>query len=440
MPNLFGRLIFFEVGQADVTVPPREAAEGADTLLAEADERIAQLRQGLLSVSVTDAQGRAVEGAAVRVAQQRHQFLFGGALFNIEPNSSSEEQRRYQKAFLDLFNFGTVPFYWGSFEAEEGKPKYKETDALVAWAREQGLELKGHPLIWQQVYPSWAPTEPEATIPLLKARTEELVRHYDDAIRYWDVVNEANSPESAPGNGVSNWLVRGGAPAVVGTALGWARGAGDPTLLYNDFELTEDYVSLVRSLQAAGEAPDGLGLQAHQHQTVSPLADIVNTCDTFSALGLSLHFSEVTLLSGEAQTNPNAPPSPWPSTPEGEAQQAEEVANFYTMAYACPAVQSITWWDVSDKDAWKGAPAGLLRADMSVKPAYTALRDLIKGKWWTDTEGRTDTSGMYQTRATLGSYAVTVTADGRSVTETVEVNRNGDAKTVLQVELPAADD
>ena len=440
VPSLFGRLIFFKVGRADVTVAPRKAADDTKALLAKAEKRIARIRQGVLNVSVTDAQGRAVKGATVRVAQKRHQFLFGGALFNIEPNRGSAEQGRYQKAFLDLFNFGTVPLYWGSFEAEQGKPKYEETDALVAWAGAHGLELKGHPLVWHQVYPSWAPTEPEATIPLLKARVKGLVNHYGDAIKYWDAVNEANSPETAPGNGISNWLVQNGAPAVVKTVLGWAREAGAQALLYNDFELTEDYVSLVRSLQAAGQAPDGLGLQAHQHQAAWPLADITDKCDTFGALGLPLHFSEVTLLSGDLQTNPNALPSPWPSTPEGEARQAEDVVNFYTMAYACPAVQSITWWDISDKGAWKGAPAGLLHADMTPKPAYTALRKLIKEKWWTNTQGVTDASGHYQTRATLGRYAVTVSVGAQSVTQTVEVTRNGDAKTAVQISLPATDD
>ena len=438
-PNLFGRLIFFEVGRADVAAPPRAAADNTDALLAEAEKRIAQVRQGVLNVNVTDAQGRAVEGATVRVAQQRHQFLFGGALFNVEPSSDSEEQARYQKAFLDLFNFGTVPLYWGSFEAERGQPEYKKTDALVAWAGAQGLELKGHPLAWHQVYPSWAPTEPEATIPLLKARVKGLINHYGDTIKYWDAVNEANSPETAPGNGISNWLLRDGAPAVVKTVLGWAREAGAQALLYNDFELTEDYGSLIRSLQTVGQAPDGLGLQAHQHQAAWPLADIVDKCDTFGALGLPLHFSEVTLLSGDPQTNPNALPSPWPSTPEGEARQAEDVVNFYTMAYACPVVQSITWWDVSDKNAWKGAPSGLLHTDMTPKPAYTALHKLIKEKWWTDTQGVTDAKGRYGTRATLGMYVVTVTVGAQRVTRTVEVARNGDAKTVLQVTLPVTD-
>ena len=356
VPSLFGRLVFFKVGQADVTLAPRRAADDTKALLAKAEKRISRIRQGMLNVNVTDAQGRAVKGATVRVAQKRQQFLFGGALFNLEPKGDSAEQRHYQKAFLDLFNFGTVPLYWGSFEAKRGQPEYQKTDALVAWAGAQGLELKGHPLVWHQVYPSWAPAEPEATLPLLKAHVKGLINHYGDTIKYWDAVNEANSPETAPGNGISNWLLRDGAPAVVKTVLGWAREAGAQALLYNDFELTEDYVSLIRSLQAVEDAPDGLGLQAHQHQAAWPLADIVDKCDTFGALGLPLHFSEVTLLSGDLQTNPNTLPSPWPSTPEGEARQAEEVVNFYTMAYACPAVQSITWWDVSDKNAWKDAP------------------------------------------------------------------------------------
>ena len=43
--------------------------------------------------------------------------------------------------------------------------------------------------------------------------------------------------------------------------------------------------------------------------------------------------------------------------------------------------QAITWWGFSD-DGWLHAPTGLIRADGTRKPAFDALRGLIRGDWW----------------------------------------------------------
>jgi hypothetical protein len=73
-----------------------------------------------------------------------------------------------------------------------------------------------------------------------------------------------------------------------------------------------------------------------------------------------------------------------------------------------PAVQSITYWGITDAGAWLGAPAGLLRADGSHKPAYDALRELVRGDWWlAPTRLRTDAEGRIRISGFLGDYRVT---------------------------------
>ena len=75
------------------------------------------------------------------------------------------------------------------------------------------------------------------------------------------------------------------------------------------------------------------------------------------------------------------------------------------MLYSHPSVEAITWWDFSDARAWQGAPAGLVRKDMSPKPAYIALKKLIKGDWWTPpTKLKTDAKGRTTFRGHLGTY------------------------------------
>ena len=139
----------------------------------------------------------------------------------------------------------------------------------------------------------------------------------------------------------------------------------------------------------------------------------MEVCQQFARFGVPLHFTETTILSGQRAWD-KPPGSPWPSTPEGEAYQARETARFYTMLFSHPAVAAITWWDFSDFHAWKGAPAGLVRKDMTPKPAYKALKGLIKGKWWTRTQVSGGAAGTARFRGFLGDYRLTVRAGDKA--------------------------
>lgn len=113
----------------------------------------------------------------------------------------------------------------------------------------------------------------------------------------------------------------------------------------------------------------------------------------------------------------------WPSTPEGEERQAEEVALHYKTLMSHPAVQAITWWDFSD-GGWLHAPAGLVRQDQSRKPAYDALEQLIKGEWWlAPTRMTTDDKGQVSFEGFLGEYELATASQKAafSLEETGEV-------------------
>ena len=83
------------------------------------------------------------------------------------------------------------------------------------------------------------------------------------------------------------------------------------------------------------------------------------------------------------------------------------------MLFSHPAVEAITWWDFSDAQAWKSAPAGLVRKDMSPKPAYQELMKLVKDKWWTRGAAETAADGIATFRGFLGEYTVTASAPGK---------------------------
>lgn len=193
--------------------------------------------------------------------------------------------------------------------------------------------------------------------------------------------------------------------------------------MINDYVTTDEYQEkvLAQLVDDTGQPLyDIIGIQCHQHAKAWSAETTWGICERFAKLGKPLHFTEATLLSGQAgwELRDKDPQFVWATTPEGEQRQAEEVARFYTILFSHPAVQAITWWDFSDQGAWQDAPAGLVRSDMTPKPAYNALMKLIKGKWWTRIEAAVARDGAAQFHGFYGDYKVSLTEHGRELSGT----------------------
>jgi GH35 family endo-1,4-beta-xylanase len=184
-------------------------------------------------------------------------------------------------------------------------------------------------------------------------------------------------------------------------------------LILNDFDVSPAYDILVEGCLAAGIQIDVVGIQSHMHQGYWGSERTLNVLERFARFNLPVHFTENTLVSGHLM-----PPeivdlndyqvSDWPSTLEGEERQAQEVVLHYKTLLSHPAVQAITWWDLSD-GGWLNAPAGLLRKDHSPKPAYNELLKLVKGEWWlAPTKMATDANGQLCFAGFLGEYELSL--------------------------------
>lgn len=387
-------------------------------LLATADSRIEKVRKADVTVKVVNKQGKPVEGAQVEIQQTRHAFLFGCNIFPLF-NYQGEQHEKYGSQFAALLNYATLAFYWGAYEPERGRKGRDLQERIARWCQQRGIVTKGHPLVWHEVFPQWAPNEVDAVKPLLRDRVREIVSQFKGLIDRWDVVNEATVSERFH-NGVGNWVKRDGAAAVVAECLQWAREAHPKALLlYNDFNISPAFEQLVEELIRRKAPLDAIGIQSHMHGGEWPLERAWQVCETYSRFGKPLHFTETTVLSGEHGFNR---PLPWHTTPEGEARQADYVEKFYTILFSHPAVEAITWWDFMD-GGWMGAPAGLVRADLSPKPVYHRLMRLIKGKWWTQDTLRTNTRGEARLRGFLGDYRVTASASAGRRTQQFTLQR-----------------
>lgn len=378
-------------------------------------ERIAKYRTAEVTLTLTDAGGKPLAGKAVSVRMVRHRFLFGCNAFKVDASDDSKAQRDYRERFAGLLNFATLPFYWGRYEPRPGQTDAPRVQAMAQWCRDNGIRTKGHPLCWQQVCPKWAvDMDPNEVLKAQLGRITREVKGFAGLIDTWDVVNEAVVMPNFTREATSIPAVcrKLGQVELIKRTFAAARAANPKaTLLLNDYDTSPKYERIIEECLQAGIPIDVIGIQSHMHAGYRGAAWAWQTCERFARFSKPLHWTETTIQSGRIRTDmrwSGRPFDDWPTTPEGEARQAREVEEFYTVLFSHPAVEAITWWDFSDDRAWLGAPSGLVRKDMTPKPAYEALLKLVKGKWWTaPRELTTDSAGQVRFRGYLGDYEAT---------------------------------
>jgi len=386
-------------------------------------------------VTLTTLTGEPLAHTDVTVQQRRHAFEFGCSGFEV---AAADPQ--LQDLWLGLFDTATLPFYWGRYEPERGRPRREHLETSARWFADRGVRLKGHPLVWHTVKAPWVDQLPMADAEeLLRARIRREVADFAGLIDTWDVINEVvimprftNEPDGVP-NAITRLCANKGRVEMVRLAVDEARSLGSlPRLVLNDFDLGPEYEQLIADILDAGVQIDAIGLQSHMHQGFRGADQLLDVCDRFARFGLPLHWTETTLVSGdlmpaEIDDLNDYVVGDWPSTVAGEQRQAEDVVAHYTTLVGHPAVQSITYWGMGDAHAWLGAPAGLVRADNTPKPAYVALRDMIRGEWWLDeTPARTDDQG----RLEIGGFAGTYEIGTPTATATVELTHATPSDTV----------
>ena len=372
-----------------------EAQKTEDAALEKARQDIEKHRRGDAVVRVVDADGKPVAAAKVTVELTRHDFLFGCNIYMFDRYKTAAENEAYKRRFRELLNYATTGFYWRGYEPERGKPQYAYTDRVVAWCREHGIRLKGHPLLWatQHGVPRWSDGQPPPDVQ--KQRVQEILKRYSGKIEFWEVVNEPSHLRSLK----------------IDEPYRWAREA-DPKayLIVNDYYVMANgyppFLKLLQDAIRAGVPFEGIGIQAHEPRTMRfPLDQVQRILDQYAALGKELHITEFTPTSGGKAITGSHLQGKW-----DEAAQADYAVKFYTVCFAHPAVVGITWWDLCEHGAWLPG-GGMLRKDLSPKPVYEQLRKLIHQTWHTRAEGTTDAEGRFAFRGFFGTY--TVKANGK---------------------------
>jgi len=409
------------------------------------DEGIEKNRKSGAVLTIRDAAGNPLAGADVKITQKSHEFLFGCNIFVL--GQMKEKNKAYEHAFVKLFNFATVPFYWAGTEPEQGKLRFGEgssyfwrrppPDRAVAFGKKHGLTLKGHPLLWHAHNPKWLPKDPDELKQLYRKRFKEVADRYARDIPIWDGVNESLvCPSHYPFYSAENRNY----PAYVPWAFTEEQKVFRPEnlLILNDItsfnqpanEKNRFYRQCTRLLE--NKVPiEGIGFQFHWFSRKSldgytggnrcdPGA-LLDNYEMFAKFGLPLWITEITIGSaGE----------------DGLAIQGRVVRDIYRLWFSAPKMAGITWWNLGDGTAHGNegrAGGGLTDEDFQPKPAYKALDQLINHDWRTNLETKSNAQGCVKFRGFHGRYQVEVAAGGKTKTFEVTVRSDEPARATLSM-------
>jgi endo-1,4-beta-xylanase len=369
---------------------------------ADFDASIAKNRMGTLTIRTTP-------GATVAVEQVRHKFWFGATLATgiFTGRARPEDVAKYKEVFTSHFNAGVIEaaFKWHDMERERGVVNYATVDAMLAWAEQNGIPLRGHCIFWgvPKYVQSWLKELNDDDLRLaIRRRARSIGARYRGEFAEYDLNNEmihANYYEDRLG------------PEFIKQMALWVKdGDPDARLFINDYDILtgrrlDDYVKSIRRLIEMGVPVAGIGVQGHLHGDSFDPGALQNALDVLAQFGLPIRITEFNLPGQRSkyyQTEKTAQLSP-----DEEQAKAAALRQYYRICFAHPSVTGILMWGF-----WEGAnwipQSSLYKRDWTPTPAAEAYHDLVFNKWWTRWTGKADASGAVTLRAYYGDHRVTV--------------------------------
>ena len=280
-------------------------------------------------------------------------------------------------------------------QPEEGTFDFAPADRLVEFARQHGMDMRGHTLLWYKRTPEWfwrandgKPATRELVLERLRQHIERVVGRYRGKIYAWDVVNEAIDPAQPSCLRNDQWyrIVR---PDYLDFAFRYAH-AADPAarLFLNDYSTTDPQKRRCLAQVAGGllnrRVPiHGIGHQMHISVYEPDLTAIDKTLSTFASMGLENQLTELDMSLYQ-------PHAYFLSHSAGalEAMQAARYQALMELVLAHPDVTAVTWWGASDAHTWLNEHELWWRSDQPLlfdkyqqpKASYWAVMKAAEGK------------------------------------------------------------
>lgn len=231
---------------------------------------------------------------------------------------------------------------------------FARADACADFARDHGLRLHGHALIWySQGADAFAGADKATFARDYDRYVRDVTTRYRDRAVSWDVVNEAVA-EDGDGLRTHHWSQALGEVDHIRRAFDLAHEADpDAVLFLNDYNLENlprkgaTFLRLVETLMKTDTPIHGIGTQSHLDVEIAD-GQISAFMRAAAATGLKIHVSELDAsLTSDRRVD---------LRPEGQkrAQQAARVTELTEAFLALPEGQrfAFTVWGARDPDSW----------------------------------------------------------------------------------------
>ena len=423
-------------------------------------EGIEKYRKGDGKITLVDKNGAPVANAKIKLSQRSHEFRFGANIFMLDELETAEKNEKYKKYFAELFNMATLPFYWDSLEPERNKPRYAKDskkvyrrpapDLCIEFCESHGIEPREHALAYEAFFPKWLyGASTEEVKRELERRFKEISERYAAKIPTIEVTNEMEWT-----NGKTEFYDDA-------DYVRWCFELAEKYFPNNQLVIneqtdcswrdkchpTDKYYAYTEAAMLKGARIDAIGMQYHLFNkreveyektrlTLDPVR-LYKHMDLYSRFGKPLQITEVTV-----------PAYSWES--EDEEIQAEIIEKLYSIWFSHPNVEQIVYWNLVDGYAhlWDPDPekiaasqgdmtigenyyhGGLLRFDLSPKPAYNKIKELLEERWHTEAELVTDENGKAEFRGFYGEYDITV--GGNSFTAKLSKKSDNEINLTIQ--------
>ncbi|KPK16618.1 MAG: hypothetical protein AMK69_26125 [Nitrospira bacterium SG8_3] len=267
----------------------------------------------------------------------------------------------------------TVQLYFRNIHPEENTYNFTTPDALIDFAYNNGIQIRGHSLIggdnpinyadwlWVDENENGNEVTREVLIQRMRDHIHTVVGRYQGKVACWDVVNEATSDLTAFYNPTDRWREIIGIE-YVDLAFQFAHEADpDALLFYNEYNIDWNpfkrlnAYNFVQGLLERNVPIHGIGLQGRWLNGVTSVGQLLYTIDLFSALGLQVQITELdmSVYPGIGFLYPGWVAPIETFTEEMAHAQAETYDRLFEgYRSRSDSITGIIFWGIRDEDSW----------------------------------------------------------------------------------------
>jgi GH35 family endo-1,4-beta-xylanase len=364
-----------------------------EALQADDEPAAAALAEEALAAGVKVGEELSLEHATAALGQRRENGSFGKLLFGCQVDLLSPSET-YRKQLRAAFDFVTVPVSWRQIEPQEEKFNWKPLDTWVEWLAKKGIPMKGSGLVSfnERDVPDWLyiwEHDFERIRDLVYEHIRRVVNRYGQYIQAWDVVNGIHANNCISFNFEQLMELTRMSAAVVKQLQPQSTSIIDLVAPWGEY-YARNQRTIPPMLYADMAAQSGINFDAFGLQIyfglgldgmyVRDMFQVSSMIDRFSGRGRPLHITGVQVPSDTSVDKDDA----WGGTVSvhdggawrgewSEELQSGWLRSFYQIAFSKPAVDTVTWRDLSDTQGHYLPHGGLLRQDLTPKPAYQQL-------------------------------------------------------------------